>query len=142
MGKPTQTLAAETEALKQAYAALNRNDIPALVRILDPQIELIEPPDFPAGGTYRGIAAVTEHASQARAKWAEGACRPERFIAGGDKVVVFVHVHVRLKDETEWRDGKIADAFTFRSGKVVQWRIFIDRRQALQWAGVDASAAV
>ena len=30
MGKLTPSLAAETEALREAYAALNRNDIPAM----------------------------------------------------------------------------------------------------------------
>jgi hypothetical protein len=139
MGELTPRLAAETEALREAYAALNRNDTPAFVKVLDPQIELIE--DFPAGGTYHGIAAVTEHFSRAREIWAEGSCEPERFIAAGDKVIVFAHVHVRLKHETEWREGSTADVFTFRNGKAVQMRTFVDRKQALEWAGVEASDA-
>ena len=61
LSKLTPSLASETEALREAYAALNRNDIPAFVRILDPQIERIEPADFPQGGTYHGLAAVTAH---------------------------------------------------------------------------------
>lgn len=139
MGKRTPPLATETEALKQAYAALNRNDIPGFVRVMDPQIERIE--HFPSGGTYHGIAAVTEHASQARETWAEGSCEPERFVAAGDKVIVFVHVHVRLKHETEWREGRLADIYTFRNGKAIQMRTFADRQQALEWAGVKASDA-
>ena len=39
MDKATQSLATETEALREAYAAFNRNDIPATVKALDPQIE-------------------------------------------------------------------------------------------------------
>lgn len=35
-------LAAETAALKAFYAALNQNDIPAMVRVFDPQIERVE----------------------------------------------------------------------------------------------------
>ena len=55
----TPPLAAETEALWQAYAAFNRNDIPAAVAALDPQIEWTEPPEFPGGGiTYHGHAGV------------------------------------------------------------------------------------
>ncbi len=141
MGKLTPSLAAETEALKEAYAALNRNDIPAMVQAFDPQIERIEPADFPAGGTYHGLAAVQAHVSRARETWAEGSCEPERFIVAGDKIIVFVYVRVRLKQETEWREGSLADVFTFRNGKVIQMRTFADRQQALEWAGVKASDA-
>jgi hypothetical protein len=109
--------------------------------VLDPQIERIEPPDFPSGGTYHGVAAVAAHLSRARETWAEGSCEPERFIVAGDKVIVFAHVHVRLKHETEWREGPIADVYTFRNGKAIQMRTFTDRRQALEWAGVKASDA-
>lgn len=136
MSKLTPSLAAETEALREAYAALNRNDIPAFVQILDPQIERIEPADFPQGGTFHGLAAVTAHFAKARATWAEGSCEPERFVVAGDRVIVFVYVHVRLKTETDWRDGRVVDVYTFRNGKAIQFRTFTDERQALEWAGV------
>jgi ketosteroid isomerase-like protein len=44
---------------------------------------------------------------------------------------MFAHVRVRLKHETEWREGRIADVFTFRNGKAIQFRTFADKRQAL-----------
>ena len=139
MDKLTPSLAAETEALREAYAALNRNDIPAMVEAFDPQIEWTEPADYPGGGTHRGLAVVKSHLSQARDTWAEGGCEPERFIVAGDKIIVFVHVRVRLKHNTEWLEGRQADVYTFRDGKAIQMRLFADRRQALEWAGVEAS---
>jgi ketosteroid isomerase-like protein len=92
MGKLTQSLEAGTEALREAYAALNRNDIPAMLKAFDPQIERIEPPKYPAGGTYRGHAAVEAHISKARETWAEGSCEPEQFIVASDKIVAFLYV--------------------------------------------------
>ena len=139
MGRLTPPLAAETEALRDAYAALNRNDIPAAVNAFDPQIEWTEPAEYPGGGTYHGHAGVTAHLSQARGSWAEGSCEPERFMVAGDKIIVFVHVRVRLKDNMEWHEGRLADVYTFRNGKAVQMRAFADRRQALEWAGVKTS---
>ncbi len=141
MGKLTPPLESETEALRAAYAALNRNDIPAMLEAFDPQIERIEPPEFPAGGTYRGHAEVEAHLSRARETWAEGSCEPEQFIVAGDKIVVFLYVRVRLKDNTEWIEGRLADVYTFRNGKAIQMRTFVDRRQALEWAGAKASEA-
>ena len=138
MDKLTSSLAAETEAVREGYAALNRNDIPAFVKVFDPQIERIEPASFPAAGTYHGLAAVEAHLSQARETWAEGSCEPERIIVAGDRVIVFVYVRVRLKDEAEWRTGRIADVYTFRNGKAIEFRTFTDRREALEWAGVKA----
>lgn len=141
MSKVTPSLEAETEAVREAYAALNRNDIPAMLQAFDPQIERIEPPDIGGGGTYHGLADVEAHFTKARATWAEGSCEPEQFFVASDKIVVFVYVRVRLKDNTEWIEGRLADVFTFRNGKVTQMRAFGDRQQALEWAGVKASDA-
>ena len=136
MTQPIDTTAV-TEAIRDAYAALNQNDISGFMQILDPDIERVEPEGFPTSGTYRGLEAVTAIFSQARSTWAEGSCEPERFLVAGDKIVVFVHVLVRLKDKTDWIDARIADVYTWRDGKAIQFRTFADEHQALAWAGVD-----
>jgi hypothetical protein len=138
MGTVTPSVTAETRALRKAYAALNRGDIAAFVEVFDPQIEKIEPAGFPGAGTNRGLAAVRAHLSHHRGNWAEGSCEPERFIVAGDRIVVLVDVKVRLKDEAQWREGRIADVYTFRNGKAIQMRTFVDRAEALEWAGVEA----
>ena len=133
-------LAVETEALRQAYAAFNRNDIPATVAALDPQIEWTEPPEFPGGViTHHGHAGVQAYLSQSRANWAEGSSEPERFIPAGNKIIVFVYARARLKGSTEWHETRLADVFTFLNGKATQMRAFADRSRALEWAGVKAS---
>jgi uncharacterized protein len=130
-------LAAEIEALKKAYAAFNRNDIAATVEAMDSQIEWTEPAEFPGGGTYHGHLGVQAYLSQSRGNWAEGSSQPERFIVAGDKIIVFVHARVRLKDSSEWHETRLADVFTFRNGKAIQMRAFADRQQALVWAGAE-----
>ena len=141
MNDLTTSRAADTEAriaaLRETYAAINRHDIPAALAILDPQIEWIEPADSPEGGTTRGIADVEALHRRALATWAEGACEPERFMVAGDKIIVFCHVHVRLKDQVGWLEGDLADVYTFRNGKVIQKRTFFEPQQALEWVGVS-----
>ena len=139
MDMVTPPLAAETEALRKAYAAFNRNDIPAALEPLDPQIEWIEPAEFPGGGTYHRHEGVRAYLSQSRAGWAEGSSEPERFIVAGDKIIVFVHARARPKNSTEWHETRLADVFTFHNGKATHMRAFADRRQALEWAGVKDS---
>jgi ketosteroid isomerase-like protein len=127
----------EIEALKQAYAALNRNDVEGFIKDFDPRIERIEFEGSPEGGTYRGLEAVREHVVNGRSTWAEGSCEPERFVVAGDTVIVLTHVRVRLKDHADWLEGHTADVYTFCDGKVTQFRTFADAQDALDWAGVD-----
>jgi len=127
----------EIEILKQFFAALNRNDMPSLTKDFDPQIVRIEPEGFATAGTYRGIAEVQEHFAKGRGTWAEGACEPEKFLTHGDKVVVYLHVRVRLKDALDWVEGRFADGFVFRAGKITQYLSFGERRDALKWAGIE-----
>jgi len=129
---PAQNLA--IQALRRAYAAFNRNDVEAAVEALDPEIEWIEPAEFPGGGTYHGHDEVKDYLVQSRAGWVEGSSNPERFLVAGDKIVVFVHTRVRTKTSSLWRETSLADVYTFRAGLAVQMRAFADRREALEWA--------
>jgi ketosteroid isomerase-like protein len=127
----------EIEVLDQFFAAINRNDMEGITKYLDPQIVRIEPEGFPTAGNYRGIAEVQEHVMKGRGTWAEGTCQPEKFLTNGDKVVVYLHVRVRLKDSTDWVDGRFADGFVFRDGKITQYHSFGERLDALIWAGIE-----
>ncbi|HET9957249.1 MAG TPA: nuclear transport factor 2 family protein [Gemmatimonadaceae bacterium] len=127
----------EVDALKQFFAAINRNDMQAMTRDFDPQIVRVEPEGFPTAGTYRGIAEVQEHVRAGRGTWAEGSCEPEKFLVNGEKVVVYLHAWVRLKGATEWTGGRFADGFVFRNGRITEYRSFGERAQALEWAGIQ-----
>lgn len=54
---------------------------------------------------------------------------------------MIAHVHVRLKHETDWREGPVTDVFTFRNGKIVQYISFIDQQAAMEFAGVKSRDA-
>lgn len=136
-----RTMSAETETLKQFFAAINRNDMQAITKDFDPQIVRVEPEGFPTAGTYRGIAQVQEHVAKGRGTWAEGTCEPEKFLVNGDKVVVYLHVWVRLKDSTDWIGGRFADGFVFRNGKIIEYLTFGERAGALTWAGIEVQDA-
>ena len=125
-----------TETLEQFFDAINRNDMQAVTQDFDADILRIEPEGYPTAGTYRGIAEVQTHIMKGRGTWAEGTCKPEKFLMNGDKVVVYLHAWVRLKDASEWIGGRFADGFVFRDGKIVEYRTFWERAQALEWAGI------
>jgi uncharacterized protein len=130
-------VSAATEVLGEFYAAVNRNDLQAASKDFDPGIVRIEPEGFPTAGTYRGNAEVVEHLRKGRGSWAEGTCDPEGFFENGDRVVVYLHARVRLKDSSEWVGGRFADGFVFRAGKIVEYRSFGERLDAMTWAGLQ-----
>lgn len=133
-------MSTEIEVLEQFYAAINRNDMQAITKDFDPQIVRIEPEGFgnrPTTGIYRGIAEVQEHVTKGRGTWAEGTCQPEKFFVNKDKVIAYVHVFVRLKNSTDWVNGRFADGFVFCNGKITQYLSFGERVDALRWAEID-----
>ena len=127
----------EIDALQRFFAAISRNDMQAIIRNFDPQIVRVEPEGFPTAGTYRGIAEVQAHVRTGRGTWAEGSCDPEKFLIEGEKAVVYLHARVRLKEATDWIDGRFADGFVFRNGKITEYRSFGERVHALEWAGIE-----
>lgn len=124
------------EIVKEIYTALNRNDIASALKNFASHAERVEWKGHPTEGNFHGIKEVTEHFKEGRSTWAEGGCEPERFFVEGNKVVAFIHVHVRLKASGEWVDGHVADVYTFENGKIIHMRSFLDRKEALEWAGV------
>jgi ketosteroid isomerase-like protein len=129
-------MSTEIEILKAFFAAINRNDMQAVCKDFDPDILRVEPEGFPTAGTYRGIEAVREHVRAGRGTWAEGSCDPEEFFVKGDKAVVYLYAWVRLHGATDWIGGRFADGFVFRDGKIVEYRSFGERDEALRWAGI------
>ncbi|WII70858.1 nuclear transport factor 2 family protein [Bdellovibrio sp. 22V] len=128
----------EIEILKAVYAAINRNDIETALSFFDPQIERTEPEGFPSSGTYRGLADFEKHLRQGRATWAEGSCEPEHFQGMGNKVIAFLHVRVRLKNNSEWIDARFPDGFTFKNGKITEMRTFTKDQEAKTWAEIKS----
>jgi uncharacterized protein len=122
--------------LRDAYGAFNRGDIAGAVQELDPHIEWTEPASFPGGGTYHGREGVSQYLTQSRSGWAEGRSEPEKFLVSGNRVVVFVHARIRMKESSDWHEVRLADVYTFRDGRPIGMRAFADRRDALDWVGI------
>ena len=62
--------------------------------VLDPQVEWVQPAEFPNGGVYHGIEGAKRYLAQSRPAVAQVISEPEQFLPAGDRVVVFVHARV------------------------------------------------
>lgn len=140
MRHPDAQSDARIAILKRAYEAFNRGDMATAVEAMDPQVEWIEPAEFPGGDQpYHGPNEVKGYLAQSRAGWIEGRSEPEQFLASGAKVAVFVHARFRSKgDADHWTDVRLADVYTFRGDVIVAMHAFADRRDALKYAGIES----
>lgn len=129
-------MSAETRVLADFFSAINRFDMQAIVRDFDPDILRVEPEGHATSGIYRGVADVRAHIGKGRGTWAEGSCDPEKFLQNGEKVVVYLHARVRKNGSTKWMGGRFADGFVIRDGRIVEYRTFWERVEALEWAGI------
>lgn len=111
------------------YEAYARGDIDAAVAPLHPDVEWVEPEEFPNGGSLRGPAAVAEYLRASYAMWSELISEPDPYRRGEDIVIVH-HVHGRLADGTH-HDATVADVFTLRGDRVIRMRAYADPAEAV-----------
>ena len=129
------------EIVRQAFDAFNRGDLDAAMRDTDPEVEL----DWSRSrgveaGVYRGREA-------SRAFWATWfevfdrvTVSPDEFIESGEHVVVPNTSHVRGRDGVEV-EAKAAVVVTIRNGRIAEWRLFQEKREALEAVGLSEQDA-
>src|SRR5687767_2631712 len=129
----------EVEIVKCIFASINRKDTRSVLKDFHPESVRVEFEESPSGSTFRGAREIFEHFSKASETWTEGSCEPENIIVSGSKVVALVHVRVKLKNNSEWIEGRVAEVFTFQAGQVIEMRAFTDAQKALDWATESVS---
>ncbi|MGW3041024.1 nuclear transport factor 2 family protein [Kitasatospora sp. NPDC001159] len=112
-----------------AYDAYARGDIDAAVADLHPDVDWVEPEDFPNGGPHHGADAVHEYLSASYAMWSELHSEPVAY-RSGEHVVIVHHVHGVLADGNP-SGITAADVFTVRDGRIVSMHAYADPSEVL-----------
>jgi ketosteroid isomerase-like protein len=113
----------------RAYEAYARGDIDAAIAGLHPDVDWIEPPEFPGGGARHGPPAVADYLRPSRARWAELVSESTAH-RHGDDIVVVHHVHGVTVDGTP-AEATVADVYTLREGTVVRMQAYADPAEVL-----------
>jgi uncharacterized protein len=127
------------EKLLRSYEAWNRRDFDAAIEVVDPEIEwtMIGASRFPGTeGTYHGHDGVREFWRVFIEPWEEFRIEVEGTRAAGDVVVVFVRFHAKAREGLEL-EAPFVHLSEFRRAKVVRFRSFDDRAEALEAAGLS-----
>ena len=124
------------EIYQRAIEAFNREGVDGAMRYHDEDVEVYDP-DAPPGQTYRGREAVARFFAQLVEGAGEVEVRSFDLIPAGDRVVGLIHSY--RSDPRGGPDVEIWDAhtLTFRDGKIVYWRAYLDPAEALSDAGLD-----
>jgi len=124
--------AANTQIVKDAYAAFGRGDIQAILNSLDDNIVWHgvygASAKVPTSGERRGKAAVATFFKQVGETVKFSRFDTKEFIATGDKVVALGHYTATTNVGGSF-DSDFAMVFTLQNGKVTRFQEFMDSAQ-------------
>ena len=128
----------ELERLVRAgYEAFNRDDIEFLVEHLDPEVEWVEPSEVPGTRVFRGPDRVRRYLHSFHEVWEDFRLDPEElFVLDDRRVLVLARLTARGRESGAPVEAGIAHLWTIEDGKAVGMRVFLDRVDALQQAGL------
>lgn len=116
-------------------AAFNEGGVDAVLEYFAEDAELYDP-DMPGDGTFRGREQVRGILEELLRGNETTEVLDFRLIPVGDRVVALTSTYARGPDgaEVEVSDGH---TLTFRDGKVVYWRMYTSRTEAIEDVGLD-----
>jgi ketosteroid isomerase-like protein len=127
------------ETYQRVLEAFNRDGVEGVLPYMSEDVEVYDP-DLPPAA-YRGHAAIRQVAGQLMSGFEEVEIQEFRLLPAGDRVVALLRTRGRGERydlEIEMRD---AHTVTFRDGKIVHWRLYLDQGEALADAGLDPALA-
>ncbi|HKH23536.1 MAG TPA: nuclear transport factor 2 family protein [Solirubrobacterales bacterium] len=127
------------EIFERLLEDFNRDGVEGALPYFDDDVEVYDP-DLPEG-RYRGRDALRWVLEQFLLGAERTEVRGWEFAPAGDRVVGLLRTYSRAEGgslEVEVRD---AHTMTFRDGKIVYWRLYLDRAEALSDAGLDPELA-
>jgi limonene-1,2-epoxide hydrolase len=127
---------ANVETYRRIIEAFNHEGVEGAMRYYDEDVEVYDP-DAPPDQEYRGREAVGRFLAQLVEGMAEVEVRSFELIPAGDRVVGLLHTYSRGPDGGPEVEVWDAHTLTFRDGKLVYWRAYLDPNEALADAGVE-----
>ena len=129
---------ADFEVIRRAWRASGQKDLAALERDLDPDIVTIPFGAAMEGKSYRGVDAVVGWLrDEIWANWEHFDTVPEEFTRVGQRILVTGRWHARGKASGVELDIPATWVIEVRDGKIIYWRTYTDRHQALRDIGLE-----
>ena len=131
------------EMVKGAYEAFGRGDVPAVLAVLDPEIEWREAeghPYQPSGEAWVGTEAVLMNLfAKLAGEWDGFTIHPARFHDAGDVVVMEGRYSGTFKETGRDIDAQACHIWTVRDGKLAKFQQYLDTAQLREVMGASAA---
>ncbi len=125
------------EIVERAFAAFERSDFDAILRMCDEEIVIRQPPELlDAPETQHGHAGVLEAFELWPQQWDDFGIEILYLRDVGDHVVAHTRQWGRGKGSGIKLELPFTFVFTIRDGKAVEWRLFMREDEALQAVGL------
>jgi ketosteroid isomerase-like protein len=128
------------EITRRLFTAFNEEGVEGVLPYYDDDCEAYDP-DLPGNRSFHGKEGLRSLLDLMLMGSEQTQIRDYELLAAGDRVVALNRTYFRGEGggpEVEVRD---AHTLTFRDGKIVYWRLYIDRTEALTDAGLDPELA-
>jgi uncharacterized protein len=132
----------EVDIVRGVYASHEVRDTPALLDLLDDDIEWAQAEGHPyAGpGPWRGHDEVTRHVvTPINEEWDGFITHVDEIIDAGDRVIVTGHYTGTYKATGRSIDAAVCVIYTLRDGKIVRFHQFCDTAQIRAAMGFSLS---
>ena len=120
--------------VRRFYDALGRGDVPAVLSLLDAQVEWTEAERFPYyGGTWHGPQAVLDNLlKRLAADWDGFSAKAHEFITEGDRVVSLGTYSGTFKKTGRSFSAAFAHVWTVRGDKLASFIMHTDTAKVLE----------
>jgi ketosteroid isomerase-like protein len=124
------------DTVRSFYASLARGDVPAVLALLDPDIEWTEAERFPYyGGTWHGPDAIVKGLFEPLGRdWSSFAVNAEQFVTEGEQVVGFGRYVGTNKGTGRSVTAAFAHHWSVHAGKIVRFVQHTDTAKVLEAA--------
>jgi uncharacterized protein len=129
------------EIVRRGYRAFREGGVEGILQFLDPEIEWHMSAAFThTPRTYHGHDGVREVFRFFNERIAELGADPHEFIDAGDRVIVPLRMHGRLRETGEPVAYELVQVWTGRNGKAIKLVTYPDTQTALADPDVVAAA--
>ena len=122
------------DTVRRFYDALGRGDVPAILSLLDAQVEWTEAERFPYyGGTWHGPQAVLDNLLvPLSVDWDGFSAKAHEFIADGDRVVSLGTYSGTSKKTGRSFSAAFAQGWSVRGDKLAKFEMHTDTAKVLE----------
>jgi ketosteroid isomerase-like protein len=113
------------ETVQRAYEAFGRRDLRAVLRLCDPDVEIVQASEIPWGGRYVGHAEAAAFFGKL-VRTITSTIALERFVDAGEQVVAIGRTRGTVNATGQTFDVPLAHVWTIRDGLVARVEYYID----------------